>query len=151
MVCPCLSRPKPVRAVHLRVFRRATLAEGRFDRRNLGWMKRRACFINFSVITRSIDPRAPVSMLSRRFVCPFTPVRLLAGLACASVASPQLFSAAADNADLQALRAQVQALEQQLRVLSRQIELKEEAAAAPKVSITDRGYSFSSADTVNFI
>src|ERR1035437_3305442 len=58
--------------------------------------------------------------------------------------------------DLQALREQVQALEQQLKALAHQIEVREKAAAtaaasAPKVNITDKGFTFASADNANSI
>lgn len=81
-------------------------------------------------------------------------IHLSAALFVAAGFAPTLNAAAADNADLQALRAQVQALEQQLRVLSRQIEIKEEAAAAapaPKITINDKGVTFASADEANVI
>jgi phosphate-selective porin OprO and OprP len=60
----------------------------------------------------------------------------------------------ADRAELEALRAQVQKLEQELKLLSRQLEIKEAAAAtaaptAPKVTVTDKGVSFTSADGAN--
>jgi len=56
--------------------------------------------------------------------------------------------------DLPALREQVQALEQQLKALAHQIDIREKAAAtaaasAPKVSITDKGFTFASADNAN--
>lgn len=77
-------------------------------------------------------------------------------LVAASLSSPPLRAAAADNADLQALREQVRALEQQLRVLARQVELREEAATAaapttPKITINDKGFTLASADTANSI
>lgn len=60
-----------------------------------------------------------------------------------------------EGAELEALRKQLQQLEQQLRILARQIEIKEEAlAAAPpsaKVTITDKGFSFASADNANVV
>ena len=62
----------------------------------------------------------------------------------------------ADSADpeLQALREQVQALEQQLKALAHQIDVREKAAAtaaaaAPKVSVTDKGVTLASADNAN--
>jgi phosphate-selective porin OprO and OprP len=74
----------------------------------------------------------------------------------ASVSHQPLQAAAADNADLQALRQQVQALEQQLRVLSRQIEIKDEAATAaapttPRITVNDRGVTLASPDAANSI
>jgi phosphate-selective porin OprO/OprP len=74
----------------------------------------------------------------------------------AGISSSSLRAAAADNADLQALREQVRALEQQLRVLARQIELKDEAAAAaapttPKVTANDKGFSVAAPDSANSI
>ncbi len=60
------------------------------------------------------------------------------------------------NDDLQSLRAEVQALEQQIKVISRQIEAKSDAdavaaAAAPKVTVNDKGFTLASADGANFI
>jgi phosphate-selective porin OprO and OprP len=78
-------------------------------------------------------------------------------LAVAASVSPQpLQAAAADNADLQALREQVRALEQQLRVLARQVEIREEAAVAaapttPKITINDKGFTLASTDAANSI
>lgn len=62
----------------------------------------------------------------------------------------------AEDADLQALKAQVQALEQQLKVLARQIEIREEAAAAaapttPKITVNDKGFTLASPDSANSI
>lgn len=62
----------------------------------------------------------------------------------------------ADDADLQALKAQVQALEQQIKVLARQIEIREEAAAAaapttPRITVNDKGFALASADGANSI
>ena len=82
-----------------------------------------------------------------------------ASLVAAFVSTQPLSAAAADNADLQALREQVRALEQQLRVISRQIEIREKAAtaatpptpAAPKITLNDKGFALASADTANSI
>lgn len=79
-----------------------------------------------------------------------------AALLTASAFNPSLSAAAADSADLQALREQVRALEQQLRVLARQVEIREEAATAaapttPKITINDKGFTLASADAANSI
>jgi phosphate-selective porin OprO/OprP len=79
--------------------------------------------------------------------------RMAAALFSVAAFTTVLPAESADKSDLDALRAQVQALEQQLKVLSRQIEIKEEAAAAapaaPKLSITDKGFTVASADNAN--
>ncbi len=82
--------------------------------------------------------------------------RISAALVSLVTVTTVLPAAPADNADLQALRAQVQALEQQLKVLARQIEIKEETAAAaapttPKITINDKGFTLASADAANSI
>ena len=83
----------------------------------------------------------------------FPSLRILAAFVLAGGAS--LHGAAAERAELEALRAQVQQLEQQLKVLARQIELKEEAAAAApgsaKATASDRAFSIVSPDTANAI
>ncbi|MDB6095282.1 MAG: porin [Verrucomicrobia bacterium] len=75
-------------------------------------------------------------------------------LAAATLAFP-LAAATADDVDLQALRDQVRLLEQQLKVLARKIEIKEETAAAapaaPKVTVSDKGFALTSADGANSI
>ena len=69
-------------------------------------------------------------------------------------AGVNIMRAAPSDQDLQALREQVQALAQQLKVISRQLEIKEEAAAAaaptaPKITISDKGFTLASADAAN--
>lgn len=87
-------------------------------------------------------------------------MRTVFRIAFATALGLALFNAAnaapADDADLQALREQVRQLDQQLRVLARKLELKEEEAAAAakstaKVSLTDKGFTLSSADGANSI
>jgi phosphate-selective porin OprO/OprP len=80
-------------------------------------------------------------------------LRILSALfIIAAVALPRL--AADDSEDIKALRTQVDSLEQQIRVIERKQELKDEdaaaaAKAAPKVSFTDSGFVFASADGAN--
>jgi len=78
-------------------------------------------------------------------------IRIAAALTLAGA----LHAAPADTADLQALRDEVRALEAQLKVLSRRLEIKEEAAAAapaaPKITISDKGFTLASGDGANSI
>ena len=58
--------------------------------------------------------------------------------------------------ELQTLRDQVRQLDQKLKVIERKQELKDEDAAteaktAPKIALTDKGFTFSSADGANVI
>lgn len=82
-------------------------------------------------------------------------VRIVATFVASVTLLPVPRAFAAEDTDLQSLRAQVQALEQQLRALSRKIELKEAAAAASapaaKVAVTDKAVTLSSADAANEI
>lgn len=80
--------------------------------------------------------------------------RITAALLSVAAFTTALPAAPADDADLQALKAQVQALEQQLKVLARQIEIREETAAAaapttPKITVSDKGFTLASADNAN--
>jgi len=75
-------------------------------------------------------------------------------LALISTVTPRLHAADAD--ELKLLRDQIRALEQKLLVLERKQEIKDEEAAAaaktaPKISITDKGFTLSSADSANSI
>lgn len=65
-------------------------------------------------------------------------------------------AAPVDSSELEVLRSQVRAIEQQIKVLARQLEIKDEAAAAtalttPKITISDKGFTLSSADGANSI
>src|SRR3954466_7212237 len=58
--------------------------------------------------------------------------------------------------EIRALREQIQLLDQKLRVLERKQEIKEEEAAvaakaAPKVAVTDKGFTLASGDNANTI
>lgn len=58
--------------------------------------------------------------------------------------------------EISGLREEIRQLDQKLRVLERKQEIKDEAAAAaakttPKISLTDKGFAFSSADGANTV
>lgn len=77
-----------------------------------------------------------------------------ATLALALIPSIATSVHAADADDLKQLRDQIHALEQKLLVLERKQEIKDEdaataAKAAPKISITDKGFTLASADSAN--
>lgn len=60
------------------------------------------------------------------------------------------------NDDIQALRAQIDQLDQKLRILERKQEIKDEEAAAaaksaPKIALTDKGFTFASGDNANSV
>ena len=78
---------------------------------------------------------------------------LLPALALLSALAPRL--PAAEGDDLKLLRDQIHALEQKLLVLERKQEIKDEAAAAapaaPKLTISDKGFTLASADGANAI
>lgn len=81
-------------------------------------------------------------------------MRTIIRITAALLLAVPVVAAPADQADLQALREQVRALEQQLHALSHQLELREAAAAAetkaaPKVSISDKGFTLASGDNAN--
>lgn len=64
--------------------------------------------------------------------------------------------AQSDSSEIQALRAQIEALDQKLRVLERKQEIKDDDAAtaaksAPKITVTDKGFTLASADSANVI
>ncbi len=84
------------------------------------------------------------------FLRKFTPATV--ALVLLSTVVPRLTAADAD--DLKVLRDQIRALEQKLLVLERKQEIKDEdaataAKAAPKISITDKGFTLASADSAN--
>jgi phosphate-selective porin OprO/OprP len=84
------------------------------------------------------------------FLRKYTPA--IVALVLSSTVGPRL--GAADTDDLKALRDEIRALEQKILVLERKQEIKDEDAAAaaktaPKVSITDKGFTLSSADNAN--
>jgi phosphate-selective porin OprO and OprP len=88
-------------------------------------------------------------MLTKKYA---SVILALAGL---TVASPGL-RAAASTDELQALREQIQQLEQKLRVLERKQELKDEESAAtaktaPKITVSDKGFTLASPDAANSI
>ncbi|HNC24214.1 MAG TPA: porin [Opitutaceae bacterium] len=83
-------------------------------------------------------------------------MRTIIRITAALLLAAPVIAAPADQADLQALREQVRALEQQLKALSHQLELREVAAAAetkaaPKVTISDKGFTLASPDNANSI
>jgi phosphate-selective porin OprO/OprP len=66
------------------------------------------------------------------------------------------YGAESRDDEIRALREQIQLLDQKLRVLERKQEIKEEdaavaAKAAPKVTVTDRGFTLASGDSANSI
>src|SRR5262245_58215928 len=70
--------------------------------------------------------------------------------------TPMIGAAAADAAEVQALREQVRALEQQLKALARHVGLSEEnspaaAPAASRVTVNDKGYTLVSVEGANSI
>src|ERR1700710_94809 len=84
--------------------------------------------------------------------------RLLQTVLAASLSFAALPAFAAESRDdeIRALREQIQLLDQKLRVLERKQEIKEEDAAAaaktaPKVTVTDRGFTLASGDNANSI
>ena len=84
------------------------------------------------------------------FLRKYTPATV--ALVLLSTFVPRLLAADAD--ELKLLRDEIKALEQKLLVLERKQEIKEEdstaaAKAAPKLSITDKGFTLASADNAN--
>ncbi|WP_146180324.1 porin [Opitutus sp. ER46] len=77
----------------------------------------------------------------------------LARVLALAAASTLPLAAASEADDVRVLREQVAALQQQLTALTQRIEAKEQAPAlaAPKINLTDKGFSFSSADAANLI
>jgi phosphate-selective porin OprO/OprP len=85
-----------------------------------------------------------------------SPIRLTALLAVAVFAGRSALHADGGDDQIQTLRQQIQQLDQKLKVLERNEEIKDEDAAvaaktAPKLSISDKGFTFASADGANSV
>ncbi len=82
-------------------------------------------------------------------------IRFHAALLMAAALPTILPAAPGDNSELSDLREQVRLLEQQIKVISQKIEAREQAAApapaAPKITISDKGFTFVSADSANLL
>ncbi|HTJ79659.1 MAG TPA: porin [Rariglobus sp.] len=77
-------------------------------------------------------------------------------LAALTTFLPPLSAQTPSNSELDSLREQIRLLDQKLRVLERNQEIKDEAAAAaakqqPKITFTDKGIGFASADGNNYL
>lgn len=80
---------------------------------------------------------------------------LVTAITAAGLTTTSLHAQAASQEDLNALREQIRQLDQKLRILERTTEIKDEAAVADakkqaKITFTDKGLSFASADGANY-
>jgi len=83
-------------------------------------------------------------------------VALRAALAAAALGGATIMRADTRDDEIAVLRDQIRQLDQKLRVLERKQENKDEDAAAaaktaPKIALTDKGFTFSSADGANTV
>jgi phosphate-selective porin OprO/OprP len=82
--------------------------------------------------------------------------RALLALSLLAIGSTVVRAQQSSPDELQALRDQVRQLDQKLKVIERKQELKDEDAAAaaktaPKIALTDKGFTFTSADSANSV
>ncbi len=81
---------------------------------------------------------------------------LVTAITAVGLTTSTLHAQAASQDDIKALREQIQQLDQKLRALERNTEIKDETAAAEakkqaKITFTDKGIGFTSADGANYL